>query len=104
MMAAPRGAYAKPGIRTLGIAGVEWHNRAACRDKDPELFFPVGRGGRPTELQIEKARTVCAACPARSECLQWALDGEPVEGIWGGTTEGERARIIRARNYEERTR
>jgi WhiB family transcriptional regulator, redox-sensing transcriptional regulator len=103
-MAAPRGSYAKTGVRTPGIAGVAWHDRAACRDEDPELFFPAGRGGRPTDLQVQEARAVCAICPARSDCLQWALDGEPVEGIWGGTTETERAAMIRARNYEERAR
>lgn len=101
-MGTARGAYGKAGVRTLGIAGVEWHAGAACRDEDPELFFPAGRGGRPTDRQIEEAKAVCAPCPVRSDCLQWALDGEPVEGVWGGTTESERAAMIRARNQRRR--
>ena len=36
---------------------MDWRSRAACLDKDPELFFPVGNTG-PALLQIEEAKTV----------------------------------------------
>lgn len=73
-----------------------WPNRA-CRDEDPELFFPLPReanyGGA-----AEKAKSVCRRCPVGAECLQWAL-GSPtaLHGVWGGTTEEERAALIRSR-------
>ena len=40
---------------------MDWRHRAACRDEDPELFFPIGNTG-PALLQIEEARAVCRRC------------------------------------------
>jgi len=58
-------------------------------------FFPVGNAG-PALLQISQAKQVCAACPARTPCLQWALDSGQEAGVWGGTSEDER-RAVRYR-------
>jgi WhiB family redox-sensing transcriptional regulator len=70
---------------------MHWRNLALCRYEDPELFFPVGtlRSGSAL-IQADEAKTVCRRCPVREQCLAWALAAEPVEGIWGGTTEAER--------------
>ncbi|MEU5893311.1 WhiB family transcriptional regulator [Streptomyces sp. NPDC047461] len=68
---------------------MSWRERAACRDVDPDLFFPIGTAGL-TLVQIDEAKAVCARCPVRERCLRWALDVGQVEGIWGGTTESER--------------
>jgi len=40
---------------------MDWRHRAACRDEDPELFFPVGNSG-PALLQISEAKAVCRRC------------------------------------------
>ncbi|MEV0623876.1 WhiB family transcriptional regulator [Nonomuraea sp. NPDC050404] len=69
--------------------------RAACRDADPELFFPITWDDRPGRADDE-ARSICRACPVRPACLDWAVrTGEP-DGMWGGTTPAER-RLLRAR-------
>lgn len=62
---------------------------AACRHADPELFFPVGTAG-PALRQIDEAKRICRACPAREACLAWALEHGVAAGVWGGTTENER--------------
>ena len=67
----------------------DWRDRAACRDTEPDLFFPVGTTG-PALLQIEAAKAVCRQCDVREECLQYALDSNQEYGIWGATTEEER--------------
>ncbi|MQA84799.1 MAG: WhiB family transcriptional regulator [Streptosporangiales bacterium] len=67
----------------------DWTELAACRGVDPELFYPIGTAG-PALEQVAAAKAVCARCPVRDECLEWALrTGEP-HGVWGGTTPEER--------------
>lgn len=76
------------------IDGVHWHTRAACRDQDPELFFPIGNTG-PALLQIQEAKEVCYRCPVIDQCLQWALDTRQDAGVWGGTSEDDRRSLKR---------
>src|SRR5690606_26593242 len=77
----------------------DWRDLAACRDEDPELFFPIGTSG-PALLQVEQAKAVCRRCPAAEQCLAEALQRQEY-GIWGGTTEAERAELTRRRTKRE---
>jgi len=74
----------------------DWLDQAACRNADPELFFPVGNTG-PTLLQLDRAKQVCAGCTVRTSCLEWALASGQEAGVWGGTTEDERRALRRMR-------
>lgn len=80
-------------------ASTDWRHLAACREEDPELFFPVGNTG-PALLQIEEAKSVCRRCPVSEHCLQWALESREDSGVWGGLSEDERRAMKRraARN------
>jgi WhiB family redox-sensing transcriptional regulator len=71
-----------------------WHNEAACRDADPELFFPDG-DIRSVRAQVGTAKLICGGCPVSATCLCWALTSGQQAGIWGGLTEGERKRLQR---------
>jgi WhiB family transcriptional regulator, redox-sensing transcriptional regulator len=73
---------------------VDWREVAACRDADPDLFFPLGTA-RPAVRQIEAAKQICRTCPAAAKCLAWALEHSPTDGVWGGTTEEERRALRR---------
>ena len=68
---------------------MSWMSRGACRQADPELFFPIADVTGPAARQAEAAKAVCGACAVRANCLSYALDAMP-EGIWGGTTVDER--------------
>ena len=68
-----------------------WRERAACRGTGLEVFFP-GRGET-----AEPARRICAACPVRQPCLDYALSHGIIHGIWGGLTERDR-RALRVRH------
>jgi WhiB family redox-sensing transcriptional regulator len=81
---------------------MEWLERAACADEDPELFFPVGSTG-PAVRDEQEAKRVCARCPVISECLAWALRSGQTSGVWGGTGERERAKL-RGRIADARSR
>ena len=74
----------------------DWRAQAACRNTDPETFFPVGEGGPAYELQVAAAKAVCAGCPVQDECLDEALARIP-GGIAGGLTPAERRRLSRGR-------
>ena len=62
----------------------------ACRDVDPEIFFPVSEA----RSAADPARTICRRCPTEtvSACLKYALT-HAVEGVWGATTDLERDRL-----------
>jgi WhiB family transcriptional regulator, redox-sensing transcriptional regulator len=73
----------------------EWRDTAACRDTDPDLFFPVGTTGAAVD-QIDAAKGVCNECPVQAMCLQFALLTNQDSGVWGGTSEDERRKLRRA--------
>lgn len=73
----------------------DWRVRAACRDTDPDLFFPVGTTGLALE-QIAAAKAVCNACDAQAACLEFALATNQESGVWGGTSEEERRKLRKA--------
>jgi WhiB family transcriptional regulator, redox-sensing transcriptional regulator len=68
---------------------MDWRHIAACRDVDPELFFPIGNTG-PAVTQIDEAKQVCLRCKVMEPCLQWALESGQDAGVWGGLSEDER--------------
>lgn len=76
---------------------MDWRHRAACRDVDPELFFPIGNTG-PAILQIEEAKQVCRRCDVTDACLRWALESGQEAGVWGGMSEDERRALKRRRS------
>lgn len=78
----------------------DWRHRAACRDEDPELFFPISDMG-PGARQAAEAKAVCARCPVREQCLRYALDNGLDHGVFGGTTELERRKLTRSRRQRE---
>jgi len=69
----------------------DWMAEARCRDHPPSVFFPSDGVG------VEVARRICADCPVRLACLEYALRNGIDHGVWGGTSERERRRIARRR-------
>ncbi len=72
-------------------SATNWRSAAACLLADPDLFFPISSAG-PAERQIARAKRICAGCPVRQECLEFALSQGQAYGIWGGTTPEDRQR------------
>lgn len=81
----------------------DWWQLAACRETDPELFFPVTARG-PGAGEIARAKAVCATCQVRRQCLQYALATHQVDGVWGGTTEDERRLHVRRERERKQQR
>ena len=68
-----------------------WRQHAACRGVEPDIFYPA------SDEEAEVAKAVCAVCPVRQPCLEYALSSRERDGVWGGATEKERRRILRQR-------
>jgi WhiB family redox-sensing transcriptional regulator len=71
-----------------------WREAAACRQADPELFFPIGSAGTGA-AEIQRAKAICARCPVQRPCLTYALATSQEFGIWGGRDEAERRLLHR---------
>jgi WhiB family transcriptional regulator, redox-sensing transcriptional regulator len=85
----------RSGVRSLG-----WMVRGACRQADPELFFPIAAVRGQAARQVEAAKAVCGPCAVRANCLSYALEAMP-EGIWGGTTLDERRKARRRPSHHQ---
>jgi WhiB family transcriptional regulator, redox-sensing transcriptional regulator len=80
---------------------MDWRSRSACRDEEPELFFPIGTTG-PAVEQTDAAKRICMRCDVREECLEFALATNQDAGIWGGLNEDERRTLRRQRQRRRR--
>lgn len=74
----------------------DWRDHAACRNEDPEDFFP-GSAGPAAQAQERHAKAVCFVCPSQQPCGLWALQTRQEFGVWGGLSEAERRAILRRR-------
>ena len=68
-----------------------WMAQGKCRQLSPATFFPSDGVG------VEVARRICAECPVKGPCLEYALYNRIEHGVWGGASERERRRISRGR-------
>jgi WhiB family redox-sensing transcriptional regulator len=46
----------------------------------PDLFFP----GANEVDKLRQAQQLCAGCPIRISCCQYAFDTKQTSGVWGG--------------------
>ena len=73
-----------------------WQHDALCAQMPSEVFFPKKEAGEQT---TSLAKAICAKCTVAAECLAWALDIERdeglMEGIYGGVSPRDRAKMLR---------
>jgi WhiB family transcriptional regulator, redox-sensing transcriptional regulator len=67
--------------------------RAACRDTGVMMLFfgPDGERRADREIRERKAKAVCAQCPLRAKCLEYAIRHPARYGVWGGLNAEELA-------------
>ena len=68
-----------------------WMGTGNCRKYPPTTFFPSDGVG------VDRARAICKGCPVLDTCLEYALTVRIEHGVWGGTSERERRRILKRR-------
>ncbi len=72
----------------------EWKQDGNCRGTDPNLFYSYEKE------DVKIALGVCAVCPVLEECLEYAIENQERHGIWGGTKEGDRTKMIKQRTKQ----
>jgi WhiB family redox-sensing transcriptional regulator len=65
-------------VETFDSLGDHLADLLPCRRYDPELFFAE----RPED--VEYAKSLCADCPVRAQCLAGAIERAEPWGVWGG--------------------
>ncbi len=83
--------FSTAGTSTQTSTPQHWRQYARCLGADPNLFHP-----QPDD-PADKAKAICAICPVREPCLEYAITAREKQGVWGGLTEKERRRLIRQR-------
>lgn len=79
------------------LRGEDFGGHPECAETDPEVFFPVSE---EDARNVSLAKEICARCEISTTCLEAALrNGE--HGIWGGTTDEERAAMRRSEGHED---
>jgi len=72
----------------------QWQEHGSCREADPTLFFhPQNERGLARARRDRAAKSVCASCPVRIECADYAIRAREPYGVWGGLTEEDRESI-----------
>ncbi len=66
-----------------------WMVFSACRNKDPDVFFPE------SAAQAREAIAICNTCPVMVECLEYSLEARERFGVWGGLTDKQRRQLLR---------
>ena len=76
----------------LGYVAETWQDEGDCRRWAGVIDFFPRRGESARE-----AKAICASCPVREPCLDFALREKITHGVWGGMTELERRQVRRQR-------
>jgi WhiB family redox-sensing transcriptional regulator len=85
--AAPLGQVHTPATLEELVRRPAWMRDAACLEH-PEVSFFLARGE-----DSQPAKRVCRDCLVRERCLAFALADVTIQGIWGGTSNGERRQL-----------
>ncbi|WP_080606336.1 WhiB family transcriptional regulator [Rhodococcus opacus] len=70
----------------------DWQLHARCRRLGVTSFFaPDGETGGERARRERDAKKICSPCEVQAQCLAHAMRISETYGVWGGTTERERA-------------
>jgi WhiB family transcriptional regulator, redox-sensing transcriptional regulator len=78
-------------------SNVMWREFGACRERGVDFYPPMHTERKHERLARERrAKQVCAGCPVRRECLEYAVAVDERYGVWGGLTHDERRHLGRS--------
>lgn len=74
-------------LEGIAAAPAWMDGRELCSQADPEVFHPE-KGA-----SVAEAKAICARCPLKEPCLEWAIETNQRFGVWGSASERERRQI-----------
>lgn len=84
----------------------EWRDGALCTHIDLDIIHLVEGEQKLKDVneifycedweeeKVARAKKICAVCPVRAQCLDFAIGTRDKDGIWGGKTANERRSLI----------
>ena len=75
----------------------DWRTHAACADSDPNDWVWINSNKIKDARKAAPLKRICATCPVAAQCLDYALDNRIDHGVWGGTSERQRRRMLKGR-------
>jgi WhiB family redox-sensing transcriptional regulator len=83
----------------------EWWNHRRCAGMPPWIFYPkvtskITENYDPFSL----ARSICAGCSVRTECLEYAKATGETDGFWGGEDMSQQHKQAKKQSRMDRKR
>lgn len=67
-------------------------------ESNPDAFFPEDYDERVVQNEQRRiAKALCAECPIKVQCLDYAMATNEVYGIWGGLSYQQRSQLRRGK-------
>jgi hypothetical protein len=88
-------------VRLHAMMSKDLYDQAACSGMETDMFFKTVYELEIEGIPIKTVRRVCASCPIRVECTEYAFQHEQY-GTWGALTQEERI-LIRANNWANKS-
>ncbi|GAA5213643.1 WhiB family transcriptional regulator [Streptomyces thinghirensis] len=85
----PSGTLLSMHTEMITTPDLAWQEEALCAQTGADFFFPEPGSS------VRDAKRICALCPIRSACLEYALSNDERFGVWGGLSEKERLALRR---------
>jgi WhiB family transcriptional regulator, redox-sensing transcriptional regulator len=91
-------------LLTATFRDAPWGDDRPCAGVPADVFFPVRqlvgnrvRNSSEYERRVAQAKALCATCPYRQPCADYAIDQRITDGIFGGLDPDERRRVANQR-------
>lgn len=73
------------------MTNLDWMTDSLCAQVSPE-FFDATNDGR----SYAQGKALCTQCPVALQCLQWAIETDTNEGLYGGLSPREHRELVAA--------
>jgi len=74
---------------------MDQHGEPPCTNYPDAFFHDDATSSAGPRWNYKIAKTLCADCPIRLECLEYALAADEEYGVWGGLSPVERRQLKR---------